>query len=176
MQRIFDFVNRVETVLLSGGILLIAFFIVLNVFTRAAFNTSLGFTEEVSQFLIILVCFTGLSYAASQGRHIRMTAFYDQLNRRGRKRLMLAISAFTALLMFYLTAHALHYVSIVWSLGSVSPVLQMPLYLVYLVAPFGLFLAGIQYACTFYRNLREEDVYLSYTHKDAYETPATGGV
>ena len=50
-----------------------------------------------------------------------------------------------------------------------SAALQVPLYLVYCVAPIGFVLTGIQYALTVVRNLTEEDVYLSYDHKDEYE-------
>jgi TRAP-type C4-dicarboxylate transport system permease small subunit len=176
IQGLFYFIQRVEAWLLSSSIILIATLIILNVFSRSLFNRSLAFTEELSQFLIILVTFVGLSYAASQGRHIRMTAIYDQLSRRARKVLMLCISGSTSLLLFFLTFHAIHYVSVVYSLGSVSPVLQVPLFLVYCAAPLGLMLAGIQYLLTFVRNLSSHDVYLSYSKKDEYETPVTGEI
>ena len=71
----------VEEAILSGGILVIAFLTIANVFCRTFLGFSLAFAEEVSQFLIILVTFVGLSYGAAQGRHIRMTALYDELPR-----------------------------------------------------------------------------------------------
>ena len=67
----------VEEFILSGGILVIAALTIANVFCRTFFGFSLAFAEEVSQFLIVLITFVGLSYGASQGRHIRMTAIYD---------------------------------------------------------------------------------------------------
>jgi hypothetical protein len=50
-----------------------------NVIGRFVFGRSLYFAEEVNQFLIILITFAGIGYAARNGRHIRMSAFYDML-------------------------------------------------------------------------------------------------
>jgi TRAP-type C4-dicarboxylate transport system permease small subunit len=130
---------------------------------------SLAFAEELSQFLIIAVTFVGLSYAAGRGRHIRMTALCDQLPRRWRRRLMILISASTCLLLLVLAGFALHYVGTVCFLGTVSPVLQVPLFLIYAIVPVGLLLAAMQYALTAWRNATSGDVYLSYDRRDEYE-------
>lgn len=169
MNRLFQVIQRVEESLLAISIIAIAALIILNVFARSLFGYSFAFTEELCQFLIVLVTFVGLSYAASKGRHIRMTAMYDMLGGRARKAAMLAIAGFTALLLFYLAWLAVDYVLVMRRLGSVSPVVQTPLYLVYLVAPLGLVLAGVQYVLTVAKNLREETVYLSFDTKDEYE-------
>lgn len=168
-RRVFAAIQRVEEVFLAGGILLIATLTIGNVFARTLTGTSLAFAEEISQFAMIFVTFIGASYAASKGRHIRMTAIYDNLSRRGQKAIMLVITAMTAVLMLVLTYYAVDYALTVRALGTVSPVLQVPLWLVYLAAPVGLALAGVQYAMAFFRNLTAEDVYLSFDKKDEYE-------
>lgn len=154
--------RRAEAALIGGGILVIAALTITNVFSRTLAGVSLAWAEEVCRFLIVLVTFVGLSYGAGLGRHIRMTAIYDQLPERVRKALMLVISASTSALLLALTAWSLRYVGTVRALGTVSPVLQVPLWIVYLAAPLGLGLAGVQYALTFVRNLLEEEIYLSY--------------
>jgi len=175
MNRIFQAIQRVEEVMLALAILLIAGLTIANVVARSVFGASMASAEELCQFLIVLVTFVGLSYGASKGRHIRMTALYDTLAPRARKGAMLLIVCSTAALLFYLAWLALDYVLVVRRLGSVSPVLQVPLYLVYLAAPCGLVLAGVQYALAALRNLREEGVYLSYDTKDEYENIAAAG-
>lgn len=173
--RVSAIVERIEEWLLAGAILLMALLTIANVVARTAFGTSLAFAEELSQFAIICVTFIGLSYSTSRGRHIRMTALYDQLGVRWRKRLMILITGSTAVLMLLLTWYALRYLSTVYQLGSVSPVLQVPLYLAYLAAPLGFVLTAIQYALALVRNLREDDVYLSDRKKDEYDpSPADG--
>lgn len=170
-QGVFRVIQVVEETLITAGILTIAVLTIANAFSRTLFSHSLAFAQELSQFMIIVVTFIGLSYAAARGRHIRMTALYDQMGSKARKALMILIAAATALLMFALAAYSIRYIETVRSLGTVSPVLQVPLYLVYLAAPLGLVLAGIQYVMTVIRNVTEEDVYLSFELKDEYEEP-----
>jgi len=175
VKGVFRAIQTVEATILAWGIILIAALTIFNVASRSLFGISLAYVEELSQFLIILVTFVGLSYGASQGRHIRMTALYDQLPLRWRKALMLVIAGSTSLLMFVLAWYAIRYVGTVAELGTVSPALQVPLYLVYCAAPLGLVLAGIQYALAVVRNLREHEVYLSFEKKDEYE-PVEGEI
>ena len=169
LDGIFRVVQRIEAFLLASAILLIAGLTILNVVARSAFGSSIAATEELSQFLIILVTFVGLSYAASQGRHIRMTALYDQLPLRPRKALRIVITTSTAALLFLLAWYAVDYVLVVRRLGSVSPVLQVPLWLVYLAAPLGLAMAGVQYVFATARNFMSDGVYLAYHVEDIYE-------
>ena len=165
--------QRVEEACLSAAILVIAGLTILNVFCRSALGFSLAFTEEVSQFCIIVVCFVGVSYAASKGRHIRMTALYEQLPPAMRKALMVAITASTAAIMFALSWYALRYVVTVYELGGVYPALRVPFFVVYAVAPLGLFLAGVQYGLAAARNMASREIYLSFETKDECEEPVS---
>jgi C4-dicarboxylate transporter DctQ subunit len=173
VAAVFRVVQRMEELVVAGGILVIAGLTVANVISRTLFGASLAFAEELSQFCIILVTFVGLGYAASRARHIRMTALYDQLGDRLRKALQVLICASTAALLLLLSWYALQYVETVRALGTVSPTLRVPLFLVYLAAPLGLALGGLQYALATWRNLRAPpgEVYLSFEHRDDYEEP-----
>lgn len=168
-----DNLQRIEEYLLSICIWLIALLTILNVGCRAILGFSLAFAAELTQFCVIAVCFIGLSYAASKGRHIRMTAIYDQLPSDWRKRLMVAISATTAAVMFVLASYAIRYVATVYELGAISPALRVPYFAVFCFAPLGLILAGLQYTLALVRNLSSRDTYLSFTVKDEYEQPIT---
>ena len=167
-------VTRIEELCLAWGILGIAVLTIGNVISRSVFGESIFFAEEVSQFLIVIVTFLGLGYAAGEGRHIRMTAFYDQIPDRGRKALRMLISATTALLLFYLAYLGFVYcLGTMRQLGSLSPVLRVPQWIVFLAAPIGFILAGIQYVLGFVKNMTTtEDVYLSFTKTDAPEEPS----
>jgi C4-dicarboxylate transporter, DctQ subunit len=174
MTRFFHYTQRLEAWLLAWAVIAMAALTIANVACRTFLGFSLAFAEELSQFLIIFVCFIGLSYAAGRGRHIRMTALYDQLGRRGRKALMIFIAGTTCLLMLLLAWYSVRYIAVVHGLGTVSPVLRVPLAVVYLSVPLGFVLSALQYAMTVVRNVRETDVYLSYDQKDEYEPPAAG--
>lgn len=162
-------IARFETFVLAYGILLMAANSVANVIGRTFLGSSLYFSEELNQFLIVLVTFVGLGYASRQGRHIRMSALYDQLSDFWRKALMIVIAVVTAIIMFTLAWYSYKYVARVASLGKVTPALQVPLYLTYLWVPVGFVITGIQYSLTVVRNLREHEVYISYEHVDSYD-------
>lgn len=166
---VFSTIQRIEEACLAGGILAIAGLTIANVIARTLTGKSIVFAEEISQFAMIFVTFIGASYAASKGRHIRMTAIYDNLGLRAQKTLMTVMTALTSLLLFALAYYAVHYALVVRALGTVSPALQVPLWLVYLAAPLGLGLGGVQYALAFIKNLQTKDVYLSFDVKDEYD-------
>jgi len=167
--RIAAAVERVEELLLAASVLVIAAMTVANVFCRSLLGFSLSVTDEVAQVSIIVLCFAGLSYAAGKGRHIRMTAIYDQLPPPVRKPLMTLITAGTAAILLVLAWYALDYVMTVRRLGGVSPALRIPYWILYAIAPVGLVLAGIQYALAAVRNLTSPGIYVSYSRDDGYE-------
>ena len=169
MARLFHAIHKIEEWVLATAMILIALLTIANVLTRSLLGLSLAFAEELTGFLIVLITFVGLSYAASRGRHIRMTALYDQLPLRPRRRLMILITVVMALLMVLLAWLSIQYLLVLARLGSVSPTLRAPLYLVYLAAPLGFVLAAVQYALAAWRNLtRPDKVWLSWERTDEY--------
>lgn len=172
VDRSVDFIERWTLIL---GILLMAALNIVNVLARNLLDNSLPFVGEVSQILIILVTFLGVGYAARQGRHIRMTALYDQLGERMRRWVMAAIALSTAALLFVLAWYALEYVLQTRQIGSVTAALRIPLYLVYAAAPLGLALGSVQYLLTAARNLLADRAYVSFRHRDEYDEEGTEG-
>ncbi|WP_170419642.1 TRAP transporter small permease [Ruegeria atlantica] len=168
-------IGRFEVWILGWGIILMAVNTIANVFGRYVFNQSIYFSEELNEFLIVIVTFMGLGYATRKGIHIRMSAIYDALPIRIRKGLMVVIAATTAVVMAVLAWYALEYVQKVAARGRITPALQLPLYLTYVWVVIGLTLASFQYLLTAIRNLNfaEEEVYVSYLEVDSYEDPET---
>ncbi|MBY4678336.1 TRAP transporter small permease [Marinobacterium arenosum] len=169
LHRIDQAVGCSESFLLTSAVLLIALNSIANVVGRFALGQSIYFSEELNQFLILVVTFIGASFAARHGRHIRMTAMYDALGVRPRKLLMLAISLLTAAVMFYLCYYSILYVMKVERIGRVTPALQWPMYLTFIVVPVGFFMMGVQYCLTFIRNLMHREVYHSFHEMETKE-------
>ena len=156
-------IARVEAVLLAVGVLLMAANTIANVVGRFVFQSSLFFSEELNRILIILITFAGISYAARQGRHIRMSAIYDALPPHLRKPLMITIALVTALFMFVLCWYSIGYITTQASRGRVLPALQIPVWWTLVWVPVGFFMTGVQYTLTAVKNFLEKDIYLS-TH------------
>ncbi|MGM0577980.1 MAG: TRAP transporter small permease [Myxococcota bacterium] len=170
MGKLFRGIQKLEEILLASAMILIALLTIVNVFSRSLFGESLAYAQELSQFLMVFVTFIGLGYAAGKGRHIRMTAIYDQLPLRVQRIMMILIAGLTATLLFVFAYYSVTYAMTAKALGTVSPALQVPMWIVYLAAPLGLVLGGVQYVLTVVRNLGSDEVWLSWEQKDEYES------
>lgn len=163
-------ISRIESVLLATGVLLMAANTVANVVGRFVFQQSIFFSEELNRILIILITFAGISYAARQGRHIRMSAIYDALPPAARKPLMVVIALVTAAFMFGLCWYAVGYIVTQAGRGRVLPALQIPVWWTLVWVPVGFFMTGTQYLLTAIRNVTEKDIYLSTNVLEGYDT------
>ncbi|WP_206456105.1 TRAP transporter small permease [Aurantimonas marina] len=166
-------IAMIEAFILTAGILLMAASSVANVIGRFVFGQSLYFAEELNQFLIIVITFAGIGFAARHGRHIRMSAIYDELSHGLRKALMVVIVLMTAAVMFVLAWYSYQYVLSVYHTGRISPVTRVPIFLTLVWLPLGFVITGIQYGLTAVANLTRPDVYLSVSVVDTYEDSET---
>ncbi len=162
-------ISRVESVMLAVGVLLMAANTVGNVVGRFVFQSSIFFSEELNRILIIVITFAGISYAARQGRHIRMSAIYDAMPPKVRKLMMIAIALTTAVFMFGLCWYALGYIETQANRGRVLPALQIPVWWTLIWVPVGLFMTGVQYLLTAIKNIFEKDIYLSTNVLEGYD-------
>lgn len=166
-------ISRLEAVILALGVLLMAFNTVANVVGRFVFGESIFFSGEINRILIIMITFAGIGYAARHGRHIRMSAIYDALPVGGRKALMIGISFFTSLVMFFLLYYSVLYILDLYSKGRILPALGFPIFIIYIWVPIGFLITGIQYLLTGIKNFRTRDVYLSTSVVDGYKDTET---
>ncbi|WP_100639074.1 TRAP transporter small permease [Marinobacter salexigens] len=166
-------IANTEAVILAAGIILMAINTCVNVVARFVFGEGFFFSGEINRILIILVTFAGIGYAARYGRHIRMSAVYDALPPKGRKVLMIFIALFTSAVMFFLCYHSYGYIETLYSRGRILPALGFEIWWIYIWAPVGFAVTGIQYFLTAIKNLTSEDVYLSTGVIDGYADSET---
>lgn len=158
-----------ENIILSGAILLMAVLNIANVLGDNLLGQGLAFAGEINQALLVIITFVGVAKAARHGRNIRMSAIYDQLRGRWRKAANMLITTGSAAVMFYLAYYAVVYEAQLRAIGQATPSLGIPLWILYLLVPVGLFMAGLQYALTTLRNLVSRDLYRSFLEREAYE-------
>lgn len=94
-----------ERVLLAAAMATMALITAANVVTRYLTNISLGFTEEYSVVLMVVVALIGSALAMACGRHIRIGYFTDLLSPDNRRRaemlaMLLTIVCFGLLAVF----------------------------------------------------------------------------
>jgi len=160
--------SKFEVFMLGMGVLSMALVSIAAVIMRFIFNDALTIADELNMILIVVVTFAGLSYAARNGRHIRMSAIYDAMPIRIRKVMMISMSLITAIFMFVLSYYSFQYIHSVFESGRVLPALNIPAFIIYLWVPIGFGVTGLQYAFTVVKNIMEEDIYLSTKVRDGY--------
>ena len=165
----------IETTVIGLGILAMAVLLVSNVITRNLLGFSVPGVFELTQILIIVVTFIGLGYGFRKARHISMSALYDQLQGALRKGALVAIMIITGAMMFYLATIGLEYVMNAHGRGSRTSSHNIPWWMVYIVAPIGFTLAGIQLWLAAFRNLTTAGIYRSFTELEQYDEPEGPG-
>ena len=97
------------------GIFWILFGIVfLQFFTRYVLNNSLGWTEEIARYLLILVTFVGSVTAMRKGSHIAVEALLVYLPREARHWTLVAVDGLVALFCGAMAWYA-------YQLGALAP-------------------------------------------------------
>ena len=172
LLKTIDFIDgllsRFEGVMLALGVIAMTVNTIAAVISRYVFNSAITVTDELNMIFIVVVTFAGLSYAARNGRHIRMSAIYDAMPAKIRKALMIGMTSITSAFMFFLSFYSVNYIVEVYQSGRILPALGLPVFYIYLWVPIGFVVTGLQYAFTMVKNLTERDVFLSTTVKDGY--------
>lgn len=158
-----------EMTIIAGSVIIMAALMVTHVLGRMLFEMGVPGRTEVTEILLVLITFVGVSYAVRRARHISMSAFYDQLRGMARKALIIFISLVTGGLLLYMAWEAAGYVETTYQRQRSTSALRIPLWMIYLSMPIGFTLAGIQYWLTAFRNLITRDVYRSFTELEGYD-------
>jgi len=167
--------NGVEVTILVTCVAALAVLLITNVFARTFFQ-SIYFTEEISQFLVMLITFTGVSYGVRKARHIRMGAFLDSMPSQMEKVFIIIISLISAVVLGIMTWASWEYLLNALNRGHMTQALQVPKWTFYVVIPIGFGLATIQYIRTIIKNFTEPEPWQSPDQQSEYEDEEIGGV
>lgn len=169
LNKLNNVIKKFEEYVLAYGVMVMASLTIINVISRNFFGQGLSFATEINEFLIVIVTFLGTSYAARNGRHIRMSAFFDIANKKIKKILTYIMTGGTALIMYYVTYLSAIYVYDVFTSARMSPVMRVPLAFIWIWVPIGLLMTDIHYTLAFVKNLMEDEVWISFEEQSEYE-------
>ncbi|MFA0964992.1 TRAP transporter small permease [Roseivirga sp. BDSF3-8] len=135
-------VNRALEIVIVVLLALMTLDVLYGVATRYLLNNQSEWSDELSRFLMIWVSILGAAYAAGSNLHISIDLLPRYLSEKGRRRLHMFISVIVILFVFAVfVVGGLRYIYISFTLGQVSPALQLPVGYVYVVLPLsGLFI------------------------------------
>lgn len=151
-------IGKCEYYLIAFSIIGMAVLLIINAIGRTMFHFSLHFSGEICEILVITLTFIGLSNAARNGKHVAMTAFYDKMSKKNKRRMNIFISFVSCLLLLFVTYLCVVYLQKVYVNGRITTVLNIPMYLIVAIMPLGCILGSLQYFIQFVLSVQNKDV------------------
>lgn len=142
VKRLLD--QKLEEWFLVATMVVMVVLIFTQVISRYVFESSISWSEELARYVHIWQIWIGASFAIRKREHIKVEAFKNMFNEKGRKVIdLIAILLWFALSVFLAVAGT-ELVSTIFSRGQSSPAMQMPMWAIYSAIPLGGLLMSIR--------------------------------
>lgn len=135
--------NHLEEIFLLPSLMFSVALIFLQVIMRLA-GHSLSWSEELARYLYIWQTWVGVSYAARNGSHLRITMVKDRLPEKGQKILELFVTLVWIAFAIFICVQGIRLLETIMSYGQRSAALQIPMQVFYVSTPVGMILMVIR--------------------------------
>jgi TRAP-type C4-dicarboxylate transport system permease small subunit len=151
-KQLYYIFDHIEEIVTSLFFCIMCIFVFLQIFSRYITNNPFVFTEEVSRFSYLWLCFVGNSLAFKNRTHIRISYFVDRLLAgRAKNIVSICINMGNLGLVAYLFFWGIIYIN--FTKMMVSPALGWPMLFLNIALPIG-------FALSFFRigKILSEDI------------------
>ena len=131
-ERYFLATNRAVIFLMMAVMTTLVF---VNVVARYAFNFSIIWAEEVSQYLMIWIAYLGAGLALREGRHVALDMLHDRLPLALGRRVRVVVGGLVLAFLGAVTVLGFQFAVFVWN--QETPVLNISLGIPSLAIPIG---------------------------------------
>jgi TRAP-type transport system small permease protein len=118
-----------------------------NVVARYAFNFSIIWTEEVSQYLMIWIAYLGAGLALREGRHVALEMLHDRLPVALGRKVRMVVGGLLLAFLGVVTVLGFQFAVFVWN--QETPVLNISLGIPSLAIPIGALLFAVHLVLMF---------------------------
>lgn len=115
-----------------------------QVFCRYILNNSLTWSEELTRYLFIYMCFISISYCIKKWISIKIDQFINLFSNKAYVYLQLILNIILFVFFLYLSVHAYIFLNQSIQSDQLSPALQLPMYYVQFAPLLGFGLATIR--------------------------------
>lgn len=129
--------NHLEEIFLLPSFVFSVALIFIQVVMRYVFDNSLSWSEELARYLFVWQIWIGVSYAARNRSHLRITVLRDLLGPTGKKVLELLVTVIWIGFGVFIAIKGIELVMRVAKFNQLSSALQMPMMYVHLAVPVG---------------------------------------
>ena len=149
MDRIFGYFRKAE-IAITGVIFMSALVVLtINIVLRFFFNSALSWAEEYMRYTIIWVTFMGSALCAEDNLHVGIDVLV-QMSPPWMKKFLHCFGMACALFFCaYMTVFASRNTMMLFSTMQKSPIMQVPMGVIYISMPIGIFLTALQFGRKF---------------------------
>ncbi|AXF58001.1 TRAP transporter small permease [Salicibibacter kimchii] len=137
MTKLNKFLDHLEEYFGVISLIAASGLIFLNVVMRYVFNTSIPWSGEAARYLIIWFIFIGSSFAVRERAHAKVDVLVSYVSARVKKVLSILASFFAIIFCVFLIVSGIQTIQNVAAFSSITPALEIPMYIPYLAIPFG---------------------------------------
>lgn len=131
---------HLEEIFLIPSLIFSVGLIFVQVVMRYIFNNSISWSEELARYIYIWQTWIGVSYAARNGTHLRISMIKDRLPKNGQKVLELFVTAIWIAFAIFIIYQGIVSVKTIAGFGQMSSALQIPMQFCYAAIPVGMIL------------------------------------
>tara|TARA_B100000614_G_scaffold197033_1_gene178256 strand:- start:233 stop:721 length:489 start_codon:yes stop_codon:yes gene_type:complete len=161
VQRILQYLDRVENIALVWTILSLALIGFVQVIARYVFNYSFTWYEELGRYLGVFIAFLGASIGVKTGSHFTMDLVVSKMGQPLQGLVKGLTNILSALFFFTVAWYSWKIVLRMHGYETTSPTMEIPMYIAYLPIPVFSIVIGIRFvakAVEFLRGLNQEAI------------------
>ena len=154
MKTLLKIWDHLEEYILIPSFMLSTALIFYQVIMRYVFHNSLSWSEEVVRYLYVWQTWLGVSYAARNGTHMRITMLKDRLSPKGQLILELFVTVIWIGFAVFVFIQGMSAVKTIAAFGQKSSALRIPMQFCYASIPTGMVLMSIRLIEATIKNLK----------------------
>lgn len=128
---------KLEEWLLIVSTIFIIILVFIQVLARFVFNISVGWSAELSRYLLIWITWISMSYTIRRNDHIRITLVVDRLPQKIRKTIEVIVILLWASFAYVMAYVGTEVVQTIKLMGQKTSTLGISMWIVYLIIPIG---------------------------------------
>ena len=143
-QTLYKIWDHLEEYVLVYSLMVSVALVFVQVVMRRVFNNSLSWSEELARYLYVWQTWLGVSYAARNGTHLRITMLKDRLPPQAQQILEILVVLVWMGFGIFVIYQGMGVVNTIASFGQKSSALKIPMQFCYMSIPVGMFLMCIR--------------------------------
>jgi len=156
MKEILD--RKIEEWSLVAGFFILIILVFSQFLSRYVFDYSLSWSQELSRYLLIWLAWISVSFTIREKRHIRVEILKDRLPKKIQTIVEIIVLILWAVFAIFLAVVGTQFVLSIQTSGQGSPMIGLPMWMVYLILPLAGVLMAVRLIQQFIFLIKKEPV------------------